>query len=141
MRSLPALLAILSLSGCGARHADSAHPSKADSICGVIDLAPDLAMKFKPGSVLYVFAKSHPPPAPGAPLAVRREIAYGFPMKFCLSPQDTAVEGLVFQGRVFVTARISNNGNVVAAPGDLEGTEGPVGVGTDGVTVTIDKVH
>jgi cytochrome c-type biogenesis protein CcmH len=41
--------------------------------------------------------------------------------------------------KVTVTARITKTGNVVAQPGDLEGTSAPVATGATGVVVRIDK--
>lgn len=138
---------LLALTGCG-KHSKEADPPLSSNgghadertVCGKIQLAPSVAGKFKPGTILFVFAKSGP--GGGPPLAVKRVAVDRFPVDFCLSPADTMVPGLQFSGKVFVTARLSLSGNAGAGPGDLEGvTHDPVEVGRQDVVITIDTTR
>ncbi len=108
------------------------------SLCGRVELAPALAASFKPGTILYVFAK--PQPGGGPPTAVRRYAPDGFPFPFCLSQKNTMVAGLKFEGKVYVTARVDVDGSgVISTAGDLEGfTKTPVDVGATDIVLTID---
>lgn len=112
-------------------------------IRGTITLAPALASKVPQGATLFVFAKTNP--GPGAPLAVLRTAApssWARPVPFELSEENAMLEGIAFEGEVYLTARIDQDGMAGATPGDLEGvTKTPVAVGSDGVTLTIDTVR
>lgn len=112
-------------------------------IRGTIALSPSLASKVPPGATLFVFAKANP--GPGAPMAVLRAPApssWSQPVPFELSEANTMMEGIAFEGQVYLTARIDRDGMAGAGPGDLEGvTKAPVPVGTDGVALTIDTVR
>ena len=152
MRLAP--LAVLALAACGpkpqpaAEKAPSTHAVREDpdegvagpQICGKIELAPAVAASFKAGTPLYVFAK--PQPGAGPPTAVRRYAPDGFPFPFCLSAKNTMVQGLKFEGKVYVTARLDVDvSGVMSTPGDLEGvTKTAVDVGTNDLVLTIDTL-
>jgi len=116
----------------------AAEAADGPTICGRIELAPGLASKFKPGTTLFVFAK--PQLGAGPPVAVRRYAPDGFPFPFCLSQKNTMVQGLKFEGKVYVTARLDVDASGVSvSTGDLEGvTKAPVEVGTQDLVLTID---
>ena len=87
---------------------------------------------------MFLFARL---PEGGAPLAVIRAKASELPLNFKLD--DSMGMGpenrLSAAPKVTVTARITKTGNVVAQPGDLEGTSAPVAPGATGVVIRIDK--
>ena len=108
------------------------------TVSGTVTLAPALAKKASPNDIVFLFARL---PEGGAPLAVIRAKASELPLNFKLDdsmgmgPENRLSAAL----KVTVTARITKTGNVVAQPGDLEGTSAPVVPGATGVVVRIDK--
>jgi cytochrome c-type biogenesis protein CcmH len=84
-----------------------------------VALDPTLAASAKPGTVLYVFARS---PAGGPPVAVKRLTPTAYPVQVGLgdadSPMPTAK--LSAQTEVLLAARLSMTGDVKPSSGDLE---------------------
>lgn len=110
-------------------------------IRGTISLDPKLASKLPSSATLYIIAKANQ--GPGAPVAVVREpLPKSFPVEFELSQEDTMMQGVEFEGSLWLTARIDQDGSAGAMPGDLEGvSKSAVPVGTAGVALTIDTVR
>ncbi|MBI5275344.1 MAG: c-type cytochrome biogenesis protein CcmI [Burkholderiales bacterium] len=108
---------------------------------GQVHIADALkAQAAAPGSTLFVFARALQ--GPRMPLAIIRVPAEGFPAKFrlddtmAMSPQFA----LSSQQQVVLGARLSRTGNATPQAGDLMGTLGPVKLGAQGLTITIDEV-
>jgi cytochrome c-type biogenesis protein CcmH len=86
----------------------------------VVKLDPTLAREFKPGEVLYVFARSVD--GAGPPVAAKRLVPEKFPVELELGDADSPMPSakLFSQQKVLLVARLSNSGDVKAASGDLE---------------------
>jgi hypothetical protein len=95
-------------------------------LSGEVSLADALKAKAAPGTTLFVVAKSVD--SPGAPVAVFRTKVGSWPLKFDLSDSESMLPGrnLSSAGRVTVEARISQSGQPLPAPGDLEGSTGVI---------------
>jgi cytochrome c-type biogenesis protein CcmH len=118
------------------REQASAHPG----VRGTVKLAPRLAQDVKPDDVVFVFARAAE--GPPMPLAVMKARARDLPMKFALNDAMAMAPGMSVSAfsHVVVTARVAKSGSPKPAPGDLEGTQGPVANDASGVAVTIDTV-
>lgn len=116
-----------------------AAPQENGSISGTIQVQPDLASKVKADAALYVIA--HPDGQQGPPAAVERISPVKFPVSYSLSSENVMLKGMPFAGKMDITVRLSNDGNAMPAPGDLEGAsaKNPVMVGDDNVDVTLDQ--
>ena len=106
-----------------------------------VTLDPALAAKVAPNAPLFVLAKR----AAGMPmpLAVKRLPAQGFPLKIVLDDSLAMAPTAKLSSAevVDVTARISQQGQPVAASGDLEGVQRGVTVGPDvHLEISIDKI-
>lgn len=108
------------------------------TISGTIKIAPALAQKAAGIPVLFIIARTE---RPGPPLAVVKVARPRFPLPFTISGRNVMMQGLRFEGRVRITARLDADGNAGAPkPGDMEGkTPGLVAVGASGVVITVDK--
>jgi hypothetical protein len=96
------------------------------AVSGEVSLAASLKAKAAAGATLFVVAKSVD--SPGAPVAVYRTTVDRWPLKFQLSDSQSMLPGrnLSSAGRVTVEARISQSGQALPAPGDLEGATGVI---------------
>ncbi len=107
---------------------------------GVVTLSADLEKSVDENAVLFVFAK----PADGSrmPVAVFREAIGDFPVDFRLDDTMFLMPTARLSGypQVQIVARVSQKGDAIPAPGDLEGNSGVIEVGTDNVAIVIDKV-
>lgn len=106
-----------------------------------VQLDPALAAKVGPGAALFVLARR--PAGMPMPLAVKRLSPSELPLTVVLD--DTLAMAptarLSSASEVDVIARISQQGQPVAASGDLEGKQAGVSVGPDtDVAITIDRV-
>lgn len=111
----------------------------ASAICGEVRIAPELAAKVTPESILFVFSKANL--GGGAPAAVVRRETPAFPAKFCLS-QKNSMAGASFTGAQYVTARVEFDTSAGGQAGDLETvTKDPVAVGTNDLVLTIDTIR
>ena len=105
-----------------------------------VSLQPGLADSVSGSESVFVFARAVN--GPPAPLAVRRLPASALPATVVLSESDSMAEGLTLATfpQVRVVARLSRSGNVIASPGDLEGSSDPFGPASTGhVDVVIDE--
>lgn len=86
-----------------------------------ISIKPELAVRIEPGAALFLIARSAG--GAGPPLAVVRRNAVRLPLDLEISDADSMVPGrsLAELGEVRLTARIANDGEAMAASGDLFG--------------------
>jgi len=86
-----------------------------------VSVDPALAPRIQPGATLFLFARAGE--GGGPPLAVARRDAGALPIDTELSDADSMVPGrsLSGAGEVRVTARVANDGEALAAPGDVYG--------------------
>ncbi len=107
-------------------------------VTGTISLDPALQAKLPKTGVLFLFAR----PAGvqgGPPLAVKRIMASGLPQKFVIGQDDTMMPGAEFDGPITLTARLDQDGNAMAAPGDIEGSLDTT-AGAENVKLVLNKV-
>jgi cytochrome c-type biogenesis protein CcmH len=104
-----------------------------------VRLAPHLADAVAPEDVLFVYAR----PVNGArmPLAVFKRTAKELPLDFTLDETMAMAPGnsLSSHVEVFLVARVSKSGSAAPQSGDLQGSTGPVKVGSSGSVVVIDR--
>lgn len=127
-----------------AERALAALPPQADAgpaVGGAVHLAPALASRARPGDTLFVYARADD--GSRLPLAIVRLDAQRWPVAFRLDDRASmaADRRLSSQARVVIGARLSRSGRATPAPGDLTGLAGPVDVGSDGVTVLLDRLE
>jgi cytochrome c-type biogenesis protein CcmH len=120
--------------------ADNATAAAGAAVEGSVTLADTVKGGMAPGSVLFIYAR----PADGSrmPLAILRQEAGGFPVRFklddslAMAPQAR----LSLHSQVMLVARISKTGNAVPQPGDITGSLGPVKVGTRDLKLVLNEV-
>jgi cytochrome c-type biogenesis protein CcmH len=111
----------------------------ANSVAGMVDIAPELRAQVGPQSVLYLIARDG---ERGPPVAAARVAMGEFPLQFqlddsmAMNPSNTLSD----RTEVVLLARISVSGNPIAQSGDLEGRVLGVPVGSQDVRVLIDRV-
>lgn len=113
--------------------------SGAKNVSGTVILAASLAGQVKPTDVVFVFAR----PTDGRmPIALVRAQAKDLPLKFTLDDTLSMSPEVKLSGfdQVVIAARVSKSGSAMPAKGDLEGLTPPVKVGSNGVSITIDRV-
>lgn len=113
----------------------------AASVEGTVKIKPELAAKVAPTDTVFIFARAQQ--GPPMPLAVMRAQVKDLPLKFHLDDSMAVAPmapRLSSVAQVEVGARISKSGEARAQSGDLQGTVGPVRLGSAGVEVVIDSV-
>jgi cytochrome c-type biogenesis protein CcmH len=111
----------------------------AASIAGSVDVSPELQSQLNAQSTIYLIARAG---EGGPPVAAARVWMGTFPFQFrlddslAMSPDNT----LSKHKEVVLLARISASGNPIAQPGDMEGRLVGVAVGSQNVTLVIDRV-
>jgi len=111
----------------------------AGSVAGIVDVAPALQAQLNAQSTIYLIARAG---EGGPPVAAARVALGAFPFQFrlddsmAMSPDNT----LSKHKEVVLLARISASGNPIAQPGDMEGRLVGVAVGSQNVTLVIDRV-
>ena len=98
----------------------------AAAVSGEVSLAPGLSAKAAAGATLFIVAKSVD--SPGVPVAVFRGSVGTWPLKFTLDDSQSMLPGrnLSSAGRVTIEARVSQSGQPLPAPGDLQGSTGAI---------------
>lgn len=113
--------------------------SEGRSVSGTVTLSPALANKVKPDDSVFVFAR----PADGSrmPVAVVRARVSELPLRFTLDDSRAMAPTAKISAltEVVVNARVSRSGNAIPASGDLEGATEKVKVGTQGMSLVIDR--
>ena len=108
------------------RMAAGQHPtlaaSSAAAVSGVVSLSAALKARAPAGATLFIVAKAVD--SPGPPVAVYRTTVSSWPVPFNLTDAQSMLPGrsLSTVGRVSVEARISQSGQPLPAPGDLQGS-------------------
>lgn len=104
-----------------------------------VALTPDLADRVTPGSQLFVIARRGDS---GPPLAVVRRPVGSWPLELEISDADAMLPGiqLAGSGPLRLIARISQQGQPIAASGDLFGEVGYDFSSASPVSLTIDRV-
>lgn len=109
------------------------------SVSGTVTLSPTLASKVRPDDSVFVFAR----PADGSrmPVAVVRARVSELPLQFTLDDSRAMAPTAKISAlnEVIVNARVSRSGNAIPASGDLEGATEKVKVGTQGMSLVIDR--
>ena len=109
------------------------------SVSGTVTLSPALASKVRPDDSVFVFAR----PADGSrmPVAVVRARVSELPLQFTLDDSRAMAPTAKISAlnEVIVNARVSRSGNAIPASGDLEGATEKVRVGTQGMSLVIDR--
>lgn len=133
---------VRSLMGEAAPPPDQAAPVAAGAahVSGTVELDAALKDRLDPAATLFIYAKAVQ--GPPMPLAILRLSASDLPASFNLDEKMAMMPqmSLARFGQVMVGARVSASGNAMAQSGDLQGTIGPVDVGSEGLKVVIDEV-
>lgn len=108
-------------------------------ISGQVTLNNALVGKFSPNDTLFIYARAKT--GPKMPLAILRLKASDLPAAFTLTDEMAMMPAMKISSfpEVVIEARISKSGQATTASGDLQGFSEPVKIGTNGVTVIIDK--
>ncbi|MEE4302127.1 MAG: c-type cytochrome biogenesis protein CcmI [Pseudomonadales bacterium] len=103
-------------------------PAAAEATGVAIPILVELADGLTPAPDASVFVFAREPGGPPMPLAVARLTAAELPTLVTLDDSMAMMPGrsLSGVGRVELVARITRSGGVVAAPGDFEGSAGPL---------------
>lgn len=109
------------------------------SVSGTVTLSPALAAKVKPDDSVFVFAR--PTDGSRMPVAVVRARVSELPLRFTLDDSRSMAPTSKISGltEVIVNARVSRSGNAIPSSGDLEGATEKVKVGTQGMSLVIDR--
>ena len=93
------------------------------------------------GDTVYVFARAAE--GPRLPLAIVRQPAGGWPLRFRLDDSMAMTPQLTLSGtpRVVVGARVSKSGDATPRGGDLVGQSEVVAHDAQGLKIVIDKVQ
>ena len=130
----PAMPPVAAAPAAGATSAAAAR------ISGRVSVAPALASRVPPQATLFVYARA----AQGSrvPLAILRTTAASLPLDFTLDDSMSMAPGPVLSKarEVIVEARVSTSGQAAPSSGDLTGQSGTVAPGTNGLSITLDRV-
>ena len=109
-------------------------------ISGVVELSAELQSKVKPGDILMIIARQ---PGERMPVAVLRESASAFPIRFVLNDSLAMNPGLPLSGlsEVSLEVRISKTGMVKPEAGDLLSVPKIVKVGAEQVHLIVNQVR
>ena len=122
-----------------AQKSGPASGSEGRSVSGTVTLSPALAAKVQPNDSVFVFAR----PADGSrmPVAVVRARVSELPLQFTLDDSRAMAPTAKISAlsEVIVNARVSRSGNAIPSSGDLEGATEKVKVGTQGMSLIIDR--
>jgi cytochrome c-type biogenesis protein CcmH len=112
---------LASLGGGAPGGADAPRAPSGTTIPVRVAVKPELAGRIKAGASLFLIARA--PGAAGPPLAVVRRNSASLPLELEISDADSMVPGRSLAGlaEVKLTARIANDGQALAAPGDVFG--------------------
>ena len=129
-----------SLPSFGGRGAPSlaAEAAEGAGLEGTVRLSDELGATPRPGSVLFIIARTG---AGGPPIAVKRVADPRFPLAFRLGPEDRMIKARPFEGPFQLTARVDTDGDAATrTPGDLQGAVGtPIAAGTIDIDLVLDE--
>lgn len=126
------------IAGLGLPVAGGQQPAVADAAVNVqVTLPEELREGLSPDTTVFVLARAAD--GPPAPLAVQRLTVADLPAMIRLDDSMAMRPGLALSNfeRVEIVARVSHSGNARPAPGDIEGSVGPVAVGREGPPVQV----
>jgi cytochrome c-type biogenesis protein CcmH len=121
--------------------AQAAPAASAGRVSGTVELDPALRAKVGANDTVFIYARAAQ--GPRFPLAVLRKQVKDLPVRFELDDSMSMVPEAKLSGfpQVVVGARISKQGSATPAPGDFEGSLGPVGVGAQELRIVIDALR
>jgi hypothetical protein len=96
---------------------------QAKAISGVITVDPVAGAKVKmtDSASLFIFLRAKGVEG-GPPLAVKRLSGIKFPYEYQIGPWDAMVPGTQLDGELTLTARLDQDGDAKASPGDVDGS-------------------
>ena len=96
---------------------------QAKAISGTLTLEPAMSAKVKMtnNATLFIFLRTKGVEG-GPPLAVKRLSGINFPYEFQIGPWDTMIPGTQLEGELTLTARLDQDGDAKASPGDIDGS-------------------
>lgn len=112
-------------------------PAGGGMVSGSVVLAPSLKGKVPANATLFVFARNTD--GSRVPLAMLKVPSASLPFSFRLDDSMSMVPNARLSNArtVIIGARLSESGDAIAKPGDVEGFSPPVPIGSSGVVVTI----
>ncbi|MBI4389091.1 MAG: hypothetical protein HY580_02840 [Nitrospinae bacterium] len=108
------------------------------SVTGTIAVDPNLAKQVPENAALFIFARAKGVQG-GPPLAVKRLSGIRFPYEYTIGQADVMMPGARFEGELTVSARLDQDGNAMASPGDIEGSR-DAAPGQDKADIVLDRV-
>lgn len=94
---------------------------QAKKVSGTITVPENLTTQASKSHTLFIFARAEGVQG-GPPLAAKRLEEPQFPYQYSIGQKDTMLEGIKFEGRIKITARLDQDGIAGAGPGDIEGS-------------------
>ncbi|MEC7641107.1 MAG: hypothetical protein VYC17_03025 [Nitrospinota bacterium] len=94
---------------------------QAKKVTGTIKLSPELADKASKSASLFIIARPSGVTS-GPPLAVKRLQRVELPHSYSIGQMNVMLEGINFEGKVKITARLDQDGIAQTSPGDIEGS-------------------
>ncbi|MBI4384798.1 MAG: hypothetical protein HY579_12285 [Nitrospinae bacterium] len=113
-------------------------PAGGTPVTGSITVDPNLAKKVPENAALFIFARVKGVQG-GPPLAVKRLSGIRFPYEYTIGPADVMMPGARFEGELTITARLDQDGNAAASPGDIEGSR-EAAPGQEKADIVLDRV-
>jgi cytochrome c-type biogenesis protein CcmH len=110
-------------------------------VTGVVTLQPALRYRVAQDATVFIFARADGGGKPAMPLAAKRYRVSDLPIRFDLSDADAMSPEFTLSSAstVVIVARVSRTGDARAQAGDFEGISRAIAVGTQEVSVLIDK--
>ncbi len=129
------------LRSAGSTHSVARNAAPGKHVTGEVALQPALRGRVAQDATVFIFARADGGGKPAMPLAAKRYRVTDLPIHFDLSDADAMSPEfrLSSASRVVIVARISRTGEARAQAGDFEGISPATDVGSEGVSVLIDK--
>jgi cytochrome c-type biogenesis protein CcmH len=136
-----AVAAAPSASGAGVGAAAAAAGAADAVLAGEVQLSPALAARVAAGDTVFVYARAAQ--GPRMPLAIVRQPAGAWPLRFTLDDSSamSPATRLSSATQVVVVARISKSGQAMPQSGDLFGQTEPLPLGRRNLSIVIDQVQ
>jgi cytochrome c-type biogenesis protein CcmH len=121
------------------RDSAASRKGSARTVSGQVSLASELADRVSPDDSVLLFARAAE--GPRMPLALVKRRVRDLPLEFVLDDEAAMMASMKLSSfdRVVIVARISKTASAQAQSGDLEGTVGPVAVGSSALRIRIDR--
>jgi cytochrome c-type biogenesis protein CcmH len=121
------------------RDSAASRKGSARTVSGQVSLASELADRVSPDDSVLLFARAAE--GPRMPLALVKRRVRDLPLEFVLDDEAAMMASMKLSSfdRVVIVARISKTASAQAQSGDLEGTVGPVVVGSSALRIRIDR--